>query len=343
MKNTNLFIRASRKLYQPIDEIYDRFVVGERLSSRLRRYYKTKTQLVQAQTGNQQIAQLLAGDTPAMVARIGAVELNCLANYMRIQSAEQTQGIAHFIEMSRSHETYWMRYVKESMYQYAGFFPPTALMLDRFGADFLKYVSNVDILAIWLDIYSRETQKKEGLVCQRYCPQAALVPLASLDTYLYPTPWSAALGGKKVLVVHPFTESIQAQYKKRQLIFKNQQILPDFELKTIKAVQSIAGNQTQYKNWFDAYESMCDRIAAEDFDIAIIGAGAYGLPLASFVKTIGKKAVHMGGATQILFGIRGKRWDNKPTVSSLYNEHWIKPMISETPDNHKVVEGGCYW
>ncbi|MEM8805105.1 MAG: hypothetical protein AAGF01_03545 [Cyanobacteria bacterium P01_G01_bin.38] len=148
MKETNLLIRATRKLYKPIDEIYDRFIVGDILSGRLRHHYNTNTQFVKAEAGNQQIAQLLAGDNPAMVARIDAVELNCLANYMRIQSAEQTQGIANFIEMSRSHKTYRMRYVKESMYQCAGFFPPTASMIDRFGADFLKYVSNVDILAI---------------------------------------------------------------------------------------------------------------------------------------------------------------------------------------------------
>ena len=45
-----------------------------------------------------------------------------------------------------------------------------------------------------------------------------------------------------------------------------------------------------------------------DFDTAIIGCGAYGFPLAAKLKAAGKQAFHMGGATQLLFGIKGSRW-----------------------------------
>ena len=80
-----------------------------------------------------------------------------------------------------------------------------------------------------------------------------------------------------------------------------------------------------------------------DFDIAIIGAGAYGLPLCSYVKLKGKKAIHMGGATQILFGIKGMRWDSHEYISKLYNENWIRANSEETPINSNKVEGGSYW
>ena len=49
---------------------------------------------------------------------------------------------------------------------------------------------------------------------------------------------------------------------------------------------------------------MEDGIAEIDFEVALIGCGAYGLPLAAHVKRLGKKAVHLGGATQNLV------WDN---------------------------------
>jgi hypothetical protein len=112
-----------------------------------------------------------------------------------------------------------------------------------------------------------------------------------------------------VLVVHPFTESIKNSIlEKRQLLFDDQTVLPEFELKTVKAVQSIARSKVGFKDWFDAYNYMCDEIAKNDFEIAIIGAGAYGLPLASFVKRLGRQAIHMGRVTQILFGIKGMRW-----------------------------------
>jgi hypothetical protein len=89
---------------------------------------------------------------------------------------------------------------------------------------------------------------------------------------------------------------------------------------------------------------MCSEITKADFDVAIIGAGAYGMPLANFVKmTMGKLAIHMGGATQILFGIKGKRWNDVPKIKSMFNEHWINPSVAERPAGAEKVEGGSYW
>ena len=155
--------------------------------------------------------------------------------------------------------------------------------------------------------------------------------------------WSAALSGNKVLVVHPFSKTITEQYKKRDKLFANKTVLPDFELITLKAVQSIGGTKVPFATWFDALDFMCNKISKTDFDVAIIGAGAYGMPLASFVKSIGKKAVHLGGVTQMLFGIRGKRWDKQALQYNLYNKHWVRASQDETPDNFKAVEKGCYW
>lgn len=86
---------------------------------------------------------------------------------------------------------------------------------------------------------------------------------------------------------------------------------------------------------------MKNKMKEVDFDIAIIGCGAYGMPLAVEAKRIGKQAVHMGGATQIFFGIKGARWDN--TMKERYNEYWIRPGENEQCNNQSIVEGGCYW
>jgi len=45
---------------------------------------------------------------------------------------------------------------------------------------------------------------------------------------------------------------------------------------------------------------MKNEISEIDFDVAIIGAGAYGLPLASYIKEMGRQAIHMGGSTQMV-------------------------------------------
>ena len=42
-------------------------------------------------------------------------------------------------------------------------------------------------------------------------------------------------------------------------------------VQTIKAVQSIAGEEVLYSDWFEALESMQKQISESDFDIALIG------------------------------------------------------------------------
>ena len=83
-----------------------------------------------------------------------------------------------------------------------------------------------------------------------------------------------------------------------------------------------------------------------DFDVAIIGCGAYGFPLAAEIKRMGKCAVHLGGATQLLWGITGRRWiqGNYHNFSNdVVNNYWVRPMDCEKPINAEEVEGGCYW
>jgi hypothetical protein len=159
-------------------------------------------------------------------------------------------------------------------------------------------------------------------------------------------PWSGALAGKVVLVIHPFARSIDSQYRvSRHRLFADPNVLPEFELKTIRAVQTIAGNTAGFASWFDALDHMRDQIANERFDVAIVGAGAYGLPLGAFVKSLGKQAIHLGGATQVLFGITGHRWETeyRTSIGAMINEHWVRPLPEETPESASTVENGCYW
>lgn len=153
--------------------------------------------------------------------------------------------------------------------------------------------------------------------------------------------------GKKVLVIHPFAETIKKQYEKREHLFENPDILPEFEkLTVIKAVQSIAGNssETGFKDWFEALDFMKNQMDQSDYEIALIGCGAYGMSLAAHAKRQGKIAVHMAGWTQMLFGIYGNRWiEDQPEFKKYINEYWTRPGIDERPKNAEKVEGGCYW
>ena len=98
-----------------------------------------------------------------------------------------------------------------------------------------------------------------------------------------------------------------------------------------------------FLTWFDALDYMKSEVDKVEFHIAIVGAGAYGLPLSAYIKSLGKQVIQMAGSTQLLFGIKGNRWDGHPIISQLYNEHWVRTSIIETPPQAERVEGGSYW
>ena len=111
----------------------------------------------------------------------------------------------------------------------------------------------------------------------------------------------------------------------------------------IKSPQSLAGNRP-HSSWKESLEITKEKINNESFDIALLGCGAYGLPLVNHIKTnLNKTTIYIGGGLQIMFGIMGKRWDEMEEISSLYNENWVRPSEEEIPPNSQVVENGCYW
>jgi hypothetical protein len=280
--------------------------------------------ILSQEAGNILIKNVLLSPNPLMVTRLGSIELDCLAFYLRRRNNLEGNKRPY------NHKS------RDMMWENAGFYPTDNNSLDAFAELYIKCINRIDIIGVWFNFY-------ENIICERFCPDACLVPLRSIEPYYSDNPWSKSLENKKVMVIHPFEKSIKSQYKKRKLLFANTDVLPNFELITLKAVQSSAKTKPGFETWFDAYEHMCAEINKIDFDIALIGAGAYGLPLASYTKSIGKKAIHMGGGTQILFGIQGKRWDQHEVISKFYNEHWVRPLPSERPDQYHKIEGGCYW
>lgn len=280
------------------------------------------------------IYDALMEDAPFMLARVGTTEFRALLS-------QETKRVSIW-QRYKFFLMGWTSSIRDialieaeainQVYFHAGIFPNKSEMLQVFHNEMQHALSLVDILAVWID----EDLLKLPLSVQK-CSAECIEP------YDYAHPWSLALAGKKVLVIHPFAETIRSQYQRKEKIWDNPDILPDFTLITLKAVQTITGANSEFRDWAEALGYMKRQIDAIDFDIAIIGCGAYGFPLAAYCKQIGKKAIHMAGATQILFGIKGKRWDDMPAVNKFYNEYWVYPSADETPKLAKKVEDGCYW
>ena len=53
--------------------------------------------------------------------------------------------------------------------------------------------------------------------------------------------------------------------------------------------------------------------------------------------------IDLGGALQVLFGIRGRRWEQIASIAALMNESWVRPSEQEMPVSAKLVDEGCCW
>lgn len=286
---------------------------------------------------NRMIRELLMKDDPCFIGRIGTVEQSCVLNYLCIHENKSiVRKLAHYITDDVK-LPWWEDNILYNISNNAGFFPANRIdLVSKFAELYLNDIPLLDVVGRFY-YWERFMPFKKDVVN---------VQLETLYPFFVKSPWTEVIKGKKILVVHPFTSTIEAQYAKRDLLFEDKRMLPDFELKTIKAVQSIAGSKVPFNDWFEALEFMKEKIRTTDFDICILGCGAYGLPLGAFVKRLGKKAIHLGGGTQLLFGIKGKRWEvqyDHSCYRDMFNSHWVYPSQEEKPEGASKVEGACYW
>ena len=279
--------------------------------------------VLSGEEGNTKIAKLIESEKPFMVARFGGNEIRALADVIYEREGGKLGGLS-----KRS---------RFKLVNQAGFFPNEKECFYRFADEYIEAAKQVDMLGVW-------NMFMQGEITRRYIQNSEYCELRSIEPYYFENPWSKSLEGKKVLVIHPFADTIASQYKKREKLFDNKEVLPEFELQTIKAVQTIAGaKDDRFKDWFEALEFMYNEAMKKDFDISLIGCGAYGFPLAAKIKKAGKQAVHMGGSLQILFGIKGKRWDKHELIGKFYSDAWVRPGEKEKVNGSSVVENSCYW
>lgn len=289
------------------------------------------------------IVQSISAEKPFMLARFGSTELINIVNYLAIKNKKYHNPLTYI--KGETPAWWWQEDIMNQLRDWSGFFPPTKEKITKFCELMIEDSKQVDILGSWVE--------DEKLMSQFMNDEK--VHLRLLEPFWTDDPWTKALKGKKIVVVHPFKYTIEKQYEKRDLLFKNKDVLPEFEsLTVIRAVQSLGESDNEFKDWFEALEYMKSEIDKIDYDVCLVGAGAYGFPLAAHVKRQGKQGLHIGGALQLFFGIIGKRWENpdygvsqwgieRNFYVNLINEHWARPDETETPKTAKNVEGACYW
>lgn len=286
------------------------------------------SQSLEAVPANAVIAAIIEAGRPALVGRVGGTEcINCW----------------HYLKRSSfvvGYEQPYPRQIADMAHRLSGITPTDDASLDQFCCTYLAAVPQADVLCVWDALGMYEIIDRLGARGLRYIKIDALEPWDALKAG--ERPWPQALAGKRVLVVHPFARSVEAQYARRTQVKTISRLLPAFDLATVIPPVTFAGCDNG-SSWMQNYSDLCARVAAVPFDVALIGCGAYGMPLGAFVKQLGRTAIVVGGATQLLFGIRGRRWDVNPDFSPLMDETWVRPSPAETPPQSGTVEDACYW
>jgi hypothetical protein len=278
--------------------------------------------LLSAEKGNEAIRTLIEERRPTSIGKLGATELDSLLHYRRNsdQAGECGQWGA----------------IGERLYVNAGVYPADPGVFARFCRSYSASLSELDMIGAWY-------RRGEWEVAHRDAGIRVAAEQRALEPYYHSKPWSGALEGRRVLVVSPFAASIERQYVRRREIWGDRTVLPEFDLTTLRVPFGAALAEPQHPDWFSALDWLRETMAATQFDVALVGAGAWSLPLAVHAKALGRIGIHMGGATQVLFGIKGARWDEHPIISTFYNEAWVRPGPDERPQKLNAVEEGCYW
>ena len=282
------------------------------------RYQALFRELLRHEDANRHIHDLIVSGQPLLISRIGHTEGRIVGEWL-------FRG-GHYGQLTH-----------KQAHQNAGIFPVEGSLLTRFSEIYSAALGEVDLLGFWQTSY-------QARWLASLPKRPLLAPLESLEPYFHPQPWSSALAGRRVLVVHPFARSIASQYRQhRQSLFTNPEILPEFELDVLAPPQTLAPATGGYADWQDALETLISQALARPFDVALLGCGAYGMPLGAAIKRAGRQAIHLGGSLQLLFGIRGRRWDALPSFQPLFNHDWVRPSAEETPQRAEAVDAGCYW
>lgn len=293
----------------------------------LERRRQSKSQIMSVQEGNDWLLEALTSGRAFAAGKLGDIELMALCWHLKIK---------------RFYKYTWQppSFGDLQLDSNAGVFPRSEEVFHRFADRFLEAVSALDLAAVWFN-------PGEDKILQCQAPKALRTELKGLEPWFSMSrPWTEGLKGRRVLVIHPFEATIQRQYRKRAEIWRDcPGVLPELEMLTLKAPYGFS--KTAFADWMEMLawmEGEMERLEEEQgFDIALIGCGAASLPLAAKAKSMGKVGIHLGGPLQLLFGIRGQRWDQRAEFQPFFNDAWCRPDESEKPTEFKAVDKGGYW
>ena len=262
-----------------------------------------------------------------LVGRFGTIECSVLDWLMNRPSVEVPEELRIVLERN------------------AGVFPFDSRSIKAWGKDIRAAFQKADILAVG---WYAPTADKERQLLGMWGWFGQTVALRSLEPY-YVAPesrWTQTLKGRKVCAVTSFAETAAHQVHKK---IWEPPLWSDVEWRFVRTgyapslAMGRAGWEESPSCWQEAVEWTVGEVLKTDAEVVVIGCGGLGMLIGARLKAAGKVCIVLGGATQVLFGIKGERWRHHDVIGKLWNLEWVWPSVDETPAGANDVEKACYW
>jgi len=238
--------------------------------------------------------------------------------------------------------------VKFDAERQSGIFPASSDFLARFIPWHAGHIATVDTLGLFRYPLEHEIFAHYGFAAKPIYygdmqPDRS-VPVRNEQCYL------GTLAGKKLLIVAPFAELLRARATAAtfEAVWSNSG-RRWFAPCSVAAIEFPYGFATcdhgGFATCIDLFDDIARRMDRSDYDVALIGAGCLGIPLAAHAKKTGRVGLSLGGHLQVMFGVIGKRWrEDKAWQRKHINAAWIDmPEIYHPPGKEFLADGGAYW
>ena len=288
--------------------------------------------------GDDIITKAIKSGEPKLIGRLGGTEARVLGCYLDVIEGKSLWDPFSTI-FSLSTFSKRVRQLRDL----SGVYPTNSKVVRRFVSEQIATLSAVDVLGCWgstftwVEKYALRNGHTQAVSHHLVAPWIEIFETSDKSS----RPWSYELDGKKILVISGFSKSFKSQHERIDSVFPST-FYPKFQASFINAPISLGGINDG-RTWSDHLERMKNDMESIDFDVALISAGAYALPLAYHAKKLGKVGITCGGELQLFFGVIGKRWEHMGKVTKYQNEFWVRPSESERPANWREIENGCYW
>ena len=158
------------------------------------RFTETLNRNNKSEEANEILKNIILKNEPFMCARFGSTESRAILNF-QLKKKQITDFHASLKHIRGKMNIYWKEHPKflNNLTELSGFFPKDENLLEIFVNLYISDIKNLDLLGVWNE-YEEFLQVPED---------TKLCKIRELEPWFYNKPWTAALEGKKVLVIHP--------------------------------------------------------------------------------------------------------------------------------------------